>query len=268
MIMKNIDSLTWRRISSDSLLLCQFMMGYEVRADDYLVALDQQQNIVAAGQLFHRSNTDAELELVVAPRHRVAGIGRELVRRLIIEANHLLLQRLIGHGDKGFWLKLGFLQTAGNDFALLLPQAREALQQTWHRGIPMTDYMALSIAYATPSALETHSNLAASINVHQTMFAGAIYSQAVLTGWGLVHLALQCAGLTGSIVLAEGNIRYRKPLSQNPRGVVEQTIDMVNLLPLIENEKVSLELEVKMFCDRQPHAAAIFSGRYVIIPAV
>lgn len=248
-------------------MLCQFMMGYEVRADDYLVAHDQQQNIVAAGLLFHRNELEAELELVVAKGHRLCGIGRELVRRLIIEANDLLLQRLVGHGDKEFWLKLGFSQTTANDHAILLPQASAVLQETWHQGIPMTDYMGLSIADVTKSRLETHSNLVASINVHQTMFAGAIYSQAVLTGWGLVHLALQCAGLRGSIVLAEGNIRYRKPVSQNPRAVVEQLIETTQLLPLHDRKKVSIELEVEMFCDKQVRAAAIFNGRYVVLPA-
>ena len=41
------------------------------------------------------------------------------------------------------------------------------------------------------------ANLAANLNVHDTMFAGSIYSQCVLAGWGLIWLQLKEAGLGG-----------------------------------------------------------------------
>lgn len=261
-----IDDLSWQALPSDSALLCQFMMGYEVRTGQYLVGYDGQHNIVAAGHLYHINDSDAYIELVVRATHRGGGIGSILVKLLIAEANERSLQRLQGRGEPGFWLKQGFLPTANSHFALLLSQATATLEHTWHTGIPMTDYMGLRIIAVSPTRFATGSELAASINVHQTMFAGGIYSQAVLTGWGLVHMALQRAGIQGSIVLAQGNIRYRKPLSQNPQGIVEQEIELNSLLPILSGKKVSIELEVKMFCQQQTRAAAIFDGRYVIIP--
>ena len=38
------------------------------------------------------------------------------------------------------------------------------------------------------------ANLAANLNVHDTMFAGSIYSQCVLAGWGLIWLQLRRRG--------------------------------------------------------------------------
>lgn len=260
--------LSWQHLPCDNLMLCQFMADYKVSNDTYLVAFNQQQHIVAVGTLQIIDADEAMINVVVSPEYRRCGIGREVVQRLINQANTQLLQRVLGYHEPQFWFKLGFLPTIDQAFALLLPQADIALQQTWHNGIPMTEYMGLAITNVTPTRLTTSSDLAASINVHQTMFAGGIYSQAVLTAWGLVHLALQRVGITGSIVLAQGNIRYRRPLAQDPVGLVEQVIELDSLLPILAGEKVSIELEVKMFDQQQTRAAAIFNGRYVVIPSI
>jgi len=260
------DQLTWQQLTGANAALCQFMMNLNLRDGDYLVAFDQQQDIVAAGYLHAISADDAIIEVMVSPVLRRCGIGREVVRRLINIANTLRLQRIVSYQEPLFWSKLGFLATVDKASALLLPPAHQALQNTWHSGIPMTAYMGLTIATVSPSSFSTKSELAASINVHQTMFAGSIYSQAVLTGWGLVHLALQRVGMAGSIVLAQGDIRYRRPIAQDPVGLVEQDIELDSLLPLLSGDKVSIELEVKMFGQDQTRAAAIFNGRYVIIP--
>jgi len=261
-----IKGLSWQQLPSDNLLLAQFMLGHDVNNGDYLVAYDQQQHVVAAGYLAHVSDELARLEVVVLPSARRVGLGREVVKRLIDQASQQQFQRLIGYSEPSFWLVLGFLPTVDQGFALLLPPATKALEQTWHSGIPMTDYMKLAITAAAPDRLATSSELAASINVHQTMFAGAIYSQAVLTGWGLVHLALQRVGISGSIVLATGEVRYRRPLSQQPTGVANQLIELSQLLPVLSGDKVSVELSVEMFCQQQSSAVAIFNGRYVILP--
>ncbi|NRA54437.1 MAG: YiiD C-terminal domain-containing protein [Gammaproteobacteria bacterium] len=263
----SVEALSWQWLPSDDLLLAQFMIDYEVSIGDYLVAYDHQQHIVAAGKLSHLSDEHARLDVVVLPSFRRMGLGREVVNRLNDQATQQQFQRLIAFSEPNFWLSLGFLPTVDKTFSLLLPPATQALELTWHSGIPMTDYMKLAITAATPDRLVTSSELAASINVHQTMFAGAIYSQAVLTGWGLVHLALQRVGISGSIVLAKGEIRYRRPLSQQPTGVANQLIEITQLLPILSGDKVSIELTVEMFCQQQSSAAAIFNGRYVILPS-
>jgi thioesterase domain-containing protein len=52
----------------------------------------------------------------------------------------------------------------------------------------------------------------ANINIHGTAFAGSIYSISTLAAWGLTYHSLQIAGIKADIVLAEGNIQYRRPI--------------------------------------------------------
>lgn len=264
--MMNIDQLTWRHQSSESLMLCQFMVSREVKIGDYIVATDTDNQIVAAGLLYNQLGNRCDIELAVDPAYRLIGVGRELVKRLISDADERQIEILIASADEQFWLRLGFESSLGGGFVCLLKASQQALERTWHQGIPMTDYMRLSISRVERNLVETTTALAPNINVHQTMFAGAIYSQAVLTGWGLAHFALQRSGLVGSIVLADGKMKYRKPISEKPRAIINHNITQEQLLPLLDNKKVSLELEVKMFCGSQEKSVATFTGRYVIIP--
>ena len=262
----NIDELTWEHQSSESLKLCQFMVNHEVKIGDYLVATNINNQIVAAGLLYNHLGNSCNIELAIEVACRLVGVGREMVKRLIHDADECGIERLIAKGDNDFWLKLGFQAISDHEHVCLLDASKLALEQTWHQGIPMTEYMGLFISRAEYNLVETQTDITPNINVHQTMFAGAIYSQAVLTGWGLVHFALQRSGLIGSVVLADGNIKYRQPLSMKPRAVVHHDIDQEVLLPLLEHKKVSLNLEVKMFCGSQSKSVATFIGRYVIIP--
>ncbi len=259
-------NLSWQLVSCDNLLLCQFMVSYEVRDGDYLVARDQQDQIVAAGLLCRIDNGEAQVDIVVAPQYRQQGIARQLVARLISQANEMLLQRLTAHGERQFWLALGFCEVGEDAFAYILIQAERELVTTWHDGIPVTKFLALDIVQCTESSLITTASMDASINVHQSMFAGAIYSQAVLTGWGLIHLRLQCSGIKGSIVLASGNIKYRQPITSEPRGRVVAGLPMQLFTPLNAGKKVSIELEVAMTGGNSKRSCATFSGRYIILP--
>ena len=91
--------------------------------------------------------------------------------------------------------------------------ALDVLARTWREEIPITDAMALAPVARTPGSLEVRADLAPNVNVHGTAFAGSLYAVAALSGWGLVHLELEAAGLDGSIVIAEGRIRYVSPVA-------------------------------------------------------
>lgn len=257
--------LSWKVLPCDNLRLCQFMASYELREQDYLVALDTQDNILAAGLLVV-DGCDAHIDVVVSDLHRRRGIGQHLVTKLVAQANVHHVERLTSHGQWSFWRALGFEQLELNKYCLLLPAAANALVATWHRGIPVTKFLALAISKATPHRIETSASMSKSINVHQSMFAGAIYSQAVLTGWGLIHLRAQQAGVDGSIVLASGDIKYRKPITQHPKGVVEHFLALDNFSVVTQGKKLRIELAVDMFEGDSLEASAQFIGRYVILP--
>ncbi|HSG91247.1 MAG TPA: YiiD C-terminal domain-containing protein [Pseudomonadales bacterium] len=90
----------------------------------------------------------------------------------------------------------------------------EALGSTWHGEIPLTAAMGLEPLTFDGETLVIGADLAPNVNVHGTAFAGSLYAIAALSGWGLVHLCLQRAGVDGSIVIADGHIRYLKPVAE------------------------------------------------------
>ena len=88
------------------------------------------------------------------------------------------------------------------------------LQQIWHQTIPLSQLMNIIIGYFDRQTLLTHCDPAINKNLHNTMFAGSIYTLATLTGWAWVYFALQNQQHAADIVLAEGNIRYIGTISR------------------------------------------------------
>lgn len=86
---------------------------------------------------------------------------------------------------------------------------REQLESEIRQGIPLAAQMAFRISELSPNSIQVVGGGAENVNVHGTAFAGSLYAVATLALWGLAR-----ARLPGSaaLVLAEGNIRYRKPV--------------------------------------------------------
>ena len=112
--------------------------------------------------------------------------------------------------------------------------------------------------------LETRASLVKNMNLHDTMFAGSIYSQAVLTGWGMIHLQLMEKGLAGEITLAEGSIKYAKPITKSPRALcnIESVQDRFSWLA--KGKKCPVKLQVDIFDGDDP--AGVFKGEYWVVP--
>lgn len=140
----------------------------------------------------------------------------------------------------------------------------QALQQTWQSTIPLSAYMQLSIERFDGYQLQCTAPLAPNINLHQTMFAGSIYTLATLTGWGLLYLQLQSLGLTGMQVLADANIRYFKPIKSAPQAICRLADVKGDLSALAEGRKVQQQIRVLIYCDTE--LCAEFSGRYAVLP--
>lgn len=260
-------NILWDILPCSNLQLCQFMVSYELREQDYLVALDDAGDIIAAG-LLAVETTLTNVDVVVEPQYRQQGIGKALVNRLLLQADQQGIERVVSHGEQQFWQKVGFECLSDNLYGLLLPAAAKALVTKWYQGIPVTQFLELNISNATSDYVETSASMTKSINVHQSMFAGAIYSQAVLTGWGLIHLRAQLAGVDGSIVLASGDIKYRKPITSNPRGVVIENLPLASFDVVSNDQKLHIELTVNMYQGDESQASAQFIGRYVILPKI
>lgn len=136
------------------------------------------------------------------------------------------------------------------------------LIETWHQTIPVSEFMQISPLGYRENQLMVTAPLPPNINLHQTMFAGSIYTLATLTGWGMLWLQQRLAGVNGDIVLADGHIRYLAPIAKTP--IARTLWPETDLSRLSKGRRVKVKLEVELWCEDT--LCAIFEGLYVSQP--
>lgn len=85
----------------------------------------------------------------------------------------------------------------------------QELEQRIRSGIPLTAQMDFRVLALTDNSITVRAGAAENINVHGTAFAGSLYTVCTLALWGLIHSRLPAHA---ALVMAEGTIRYRKPV--------------------------------------------------------
>ena len=85
-----------------------------------------------------------------------------------------------------------------------LTQLRDVL----HKEIPLTRAMGVEVESYDGSCLVLAAPLAPNINHKSTAFGGSLYSLAVLTGWGLLHLQLKQRDVLAHIIIRQSHIDY------------------------------------------------------------
>lgn len=143
------------------------------------------------------------------------------------------------------------------------PAWLKALQHTWHTTIPISEKMAINVEGYTDSYFSVAADLQPNINLHHTMFAGSIYTLATLTGWGATYLALKERELMGDIVLAKADIKYLKPIEQQPSAKVTLAHCEGDLNQLTTANKARYRVPVTVFSGDTP--AAQFIGYFAVI---
>lgn len=151
------------------------------------------------------------------------------------------------------------LQPATESNSVLLKQ----LQSTWHQTIPMSKAMGMSADYFDGQQFVTHCDVAFNKNLHNTMFAGSIYTLATLTGWGWVYLTLQQANLDADIVLAKADIKYLAPIPDVACAKVDVDKIKGDLTQFSQSNKAKFNLTVNLLSGDK--VAATFNGAYVAI---
>ncbi|MCL1038982.1 thioesterase domain-containing protein [Shewanella submarina] len=138
----------------------------------------------------------------------------------------------------------------------------QRLQQTWHNTIPVSRFMEIVPLSADDGELKVAAALPSNLNLHQTMFAGSIYTLCTLTGWGAVWLAQELAGVQGDIVLGSADIRYLAPVTKEPVACVTYSAIEPDCLAL--GTKLKQTLRVTLWSDGRE--CAIFEGTFFSIP--
>lgn len=154
------------------------------------------------------------------------------------------------------------MSTESNTADIEYEQELAKLTDTWHKTIPVSEFMQIAPVAFDGELLIVSAPLAPNINLHNTMFAGSIYTLATLTGWGMVWLQQSLAKVEGDIVLAEGQIRYLAPIDVNP--VAKTDWPGVDISVLERGRRLKVKLEVKLYCGEK--VCAIFTGLFISQP--
>ncbi|WP_286270098.1 bifunctional GNAT family N-acetyltransferase/hotdog fold thioesterase [Thalassotalea hakodatensis] len=139
----------------------------------------------------------------------------------------------------------------------------KSLQQKWHNTIPLSKVMGITADFYDGNTFLTHCDIAINKNIHQTMFAGSIYTLATLTGWGWVYLQINAQNIQGDIVLADGKIKYYKPIPDGANGVIKRENTSGDALQKERKGKTSFIVEVGIYTGDS--LAAQFTGKYVVV---
>jgi thioesterase domain-containing protein len=140
------------------------------------------------------------------------------------------------------------------------------LTEALHRLIPLTDAMGATVDALDDEALILRAPLSRNHNHAGSAFAGSIYALASVAGWAFLYqLALRQA-LDVELLLADGQMRYRRPLVDTleahvrvPLSGQQRLIDTVR-----RGRRARLQLTIAL--PTQTELAAEFDGLYVALP--
>ncbi|MEJ2403743.1 MAG: YiiD C-terminal domain-containing protein [Candidatus Thiodiazotropha sp.] len=116
----------------------------------------------------------------------------------------------------------------------------EELEQRIRDGIPLAASMDFRVLSLSATHIRVRGGAEENINVHGTGFAGSLYAIATLAAWGLVRSRLPDGA---DLVMAEGSIRYRKPVTGDL--IAECRIDA----PIFETFLSALQTKGKALLD-------------------
>tara|TARA_R110000737_G_scaffold326879_2_gene340832 strand:- start:252 stop:1148 length:897 start_codon:yes stop_codon:yes gene_type:complete len=248
------------------------------------IIVDDMAHIVGVGRLHKYSQDKAQIRYM-AISHQLQGQG--LGQLMISELENLAAQagvktiELNARANAiGFYQQLGYVNEGYSHTlygeishdkmtkAIAEPEGHlvklaEDLQQIWHQTIPLSKVMNINICYYDQHSLITNCEPNINKNLHNTMFAGSIYTLATLTGWGWIYLALQAKAQEANIVLAKGNIRYIAPLAGIAHAQTSLNLVTGSAEPLDEGKNARFNIDVEVCCGDK--VVAIFTGSYVAI---
>ncbi len=144
------------------------------------------------------------------------------------------------------------------------PEWCNELQERWAQQIPISDKMGIKINQYTGFQFECSAPLNPNLNPHNSMFAGAAFTLATLTGWGMAWLLMKERNLKGDIVLVDSKVRYHKPVLEAP--IASTSLDDISgdLDRLESGRKARIVVNVTIKSADQ--TAVRFVGTYMLIP--
>ena len=81
-----------------------------------------------------------------------------------------------------------------------------------HRSIPLTKALDIRVAAAGDGRVRLVAPLEPNLNHHGTAFGGSLATVGILAGWTVLHMSLEDAGLTPSLVVRHVELDYLEPV--------------------------------------------------------
>lgn len=249
--------------------------------------INEAGKVLAVGRLEQCAEQQGQIRyMAVCETAQGQGLGQQILTELELLASKLGMTEVMLNAREnalGFYQKLAY-QQHGRSHVLfghvnhykmtkkIKPHplhkqtATLALQHVWHETIPMSKAMGLGISYYDGKQLLTYCDAKFNKNLHNTMFAGSIYTLATLTGWGWVYLTLAeyQDQLQGDIVLAEANIRYHTPIKGLVYGQVVESDVSGAFDNLARGKNARIKLTANIYSGE--NIAATFTGSYFVLP--
>ena len=247
--------------------------------------MDENNSILGVGRLHFTAQHQAQIRyMAVKAGQQGKGLGKQLVAELeyqallrgveVIDLNaresavqfyqrigyqlgkqsHVLYDEIVHFSLRK---KLGVLSS--NRKSVI-----DELQNIWHQTIPLSKAMNIAICHYDEENMLTHCDPEFNKNLHNTMFAGSIYTLATLTGWGWVYFQLLKDKCQGDIVLAEASIKYLAPITGVVAARTSKYLVAGESKALQSNKKSRFSVDVELLSGEK--IAARFTGNYVVIP--
>jgi len=246
---------------------------------------DENNKVLAVGRLEKTSQFSGKIRfMAVCESAQGQGLGRQMIEALEQQAkilgitdislnardNALTFYHKLGYTSQGF-SHLLFDEIKHFSMSKQLAHdeshqhvAASALQSVWHDTIPLSKAMNIQISHYDGKQLITHCDGEFNKNLHNTMFAGSIYTLATLSGWGWVYLQLQQLQLKGDIVLAKADIEYHAPIKGIGYAIVLEGSVEGDFTRLKQGRNARINLTAHLY--NGENIAATFTGSYAVLP--
>ena len=249
--------------------------------------LDGRGQPIAVGRLYLTPDNDGQIRyMAVSSSYRGKGIGALIMVDLESYARQEGAKRLVCNAREEaipFYVRNGFenqgeltdergpirhqqmlKQLDPLADVLRRPDWCAELQERWENEIPISDKMGIKITQYTGYRFEVSAVLNANLNPHNTMFAGSIFTMGTLTAWGMVWLLLKERSLdSASIMLVDSHIRYRQPITENPKGITSLNCLQGDFDRLKSGKRARVKVTVALCNGDTP--AAEFSGTFMLM---
>jgi thioesterase domain-containing protein len=142
----------------------------------------------------------------------------------------------------------------------------QALQNYFHEHIPLSKAMAVEVAVASPQTVRLLAPLAPNANHHGTVFGGSVSAVAVLSAWGLLHVAMLDAGIKADLVVQKSSMSYELPITgeftaESGAPAPEKWQRFVAML--LKHKRARINISAVLACDGQKTGE--FEGDFVAI---